>query len=63
MENLAESNSEKVMALTEQINQIITRGRPTIGPAQPNDTRYWKDLIWLQKSDYESMSVLEPAAP
>ncbi len=63
MENLAESNPEKITALTEQINQIIARGRTTVGPDQPNDTEYWKDLIWLKKSDYDSMRASESAAP
>ncbi|WP_231602827.1 sulfatase family protein [Neorhodopirellula pilleata] len=33
--------------LTNAINQIITRGRTTLGPPQPNDTGYWKDLSWI----------------
>ena len=61
--DVSQSNPEKVTTLTAKINRIITQGRTTTGPAQPNDTSYWKDLVWLKKSDYKSMSVPEPTSP
>ena len=57
--NVRDANPEKVKALTTKVNQIITQGRTTAGPAQANDTGYWKDLVWLKQDDYESMSVKE----
>ena len=57
--NVRDANPEKVTALTTKINQIITQGRTTAGPAQANDTGYWKDLVWLKQDEYESMSIKE----
>ena len=54
--NVRDANPEKVKALMAKINQIVTQGRTTAGPAQANDTGYWKDLVWLKQADYQSIS-------
>ena len=54
-DNVAKNHSEKVTELTNQINQIITKGRTTTGQAQPNDTGYWKELAWLNEQEYDDL--------
>ena len=53
--NLAEQHSDKVKALTKQLNKIIASGRTTPGQAQPNDTGYWKQLAWIKEQKYKTL--------
>ena len=55
-ENLAAQHPEIVQRLTEHINQIITSGRSTAGPAQANDTDYWEDLAWIGQVHYNKLT-------
>ncbi|WP_315852690.1 sulfatase family protein [Allorhodopirellula solitaria] len=50
--NVAAEYPDKVQALIESINRIVTQGRTTPGEKQSNDTEYWKDLIWMSPSEY-----------
>lgn len=38
--------------LTKKITEIVRTGRTTAGPAVGNDTGYWKDLVWMDESEY-----------
>lgn len=53
--NIAANHPDKVQKLTEQINQIIARGRTTPGPIQANDTGYWDDLGWITPKEYKEI--------
>ncbi|MFG0290831.1 MAG: arylsulfatase [Rhodopirellula sp. JB044] len=53
--NLVATHPEEVERLTRQINDIITSGRTTPGPAQPNDSGYWEDLVWMTEKQYTEM--------
>ena len=53
--SLADEKPEMVKELTRQINQIIARGRTTPGQAQPNDTGYWKQLVWIKEQKYKTL--------
>ena len=54
--NVADANPEKVQALTEKMNALITKGRSTQGESQSNDTGYWKDLTWMTKQQYSELA-------
>ena len=54
--NVASANSERVAQMKMELNQIISRGRSTAGPAQPNDTKWWDDLNWMTKDEYRKLS-------
>ena len=54
--NLATQHPEKVKTLTTKLNTIITKGRTTPGPAQPNDTGHWKELRWLTPKQYQTLA-------
>ncbi|MDP0490897.1 MAG: arylsulfatase [Verrucomicrobiota bacterium JB023] len=54
--NLASEHPERVQALTESINKIITAGRSTPGQRQPNDTGYWEALYWMTEKEYDALS-------
>ena len=54
--NVAKKHPEKISELTDLINQIIAKGRTTTGPAQPNDTGYWKELVWLKEKEYDDLT-------
>ena len=53
--NLAASRPELVRELTQQMNQIVVRGRTTSGPIQSNDTGYWVDLAWMTADEYRAL--------
>ena len=57
--NVAAENPEKVAQLETELNQVITRGRSTAGPNQPNDTDWWDDLNWITKQQYSKLSKQE----
>ena len=50
--NVAADHPEIVERLTHAATQIVVSGRSTSGPAQPNDTRYWSDLTWIDPAEY-----------
>ena len=55
-QDVVESNPEIVAQLKTKLNQIIAQGRSTSGPAQANDTGWWKDLNWMTEQEYEELS-------
>ncbi|WP_146395956.1 sulfatase family protein [Planctomycetes bacterium CA13] len=55
--NVAGVHPEIVERLTQQINEIVAKGRTTPGAPQPNDTDYWTDLTWMTKKQYEELVV------
>lgn len=54
--NLSSEHPNIVKELTDKINQIVIRGRTTKGAPQKNDTGFWKELAWLSKEDFKSLS-------
>jgi arylsulfatase A len=50
--DLSANHPEIAARLTQQINQIIARGRTTPGPKTANDTARWEQLEWMTDSDY-----------
>ena len=50
--DLAIQNPAVVKELTSQLTGSVVRGRTSAGPAQPNDTGYWKDLSWMTEAEY-----------
>ncbi|WP_238381263.1 sulfatase-like hydrolase/transferase [Mariniblastus fucicola] len=52
--DIAAKHPDKVKKLTQDINRIISRGRTTLGKAQPNDSKYWKELFWISEAEYEA---------
>ncbi|MDG1872866.1 MAG: arylsulfatase [Mariniblastus sp.] len=52
--NLINTHPEIAKKLTEQLTQIVVKGRTAPGKAQPNDTGYWNDLKWMTASDFDS---------
>ena len=53
--NVVKEHSQRVKELTGKINQIIAKGRTTLGQAQPNDTDYWKGLVWIEQEEYQTL--------
>ncbi|MDB4419066.1 sulfatase-like hydrolase/transferase, partial [bacterium] len=53
--NLIDTHPIKVKKLTDQITNIVTNGRTTLGNSQSNDTGYWKDLTWIAEEEYRSV--------
>ena len=45
---------EIVAKLTKLATDIVLNGRTTNGPAQANDTAYWKDLTWITEESYQA---------
>ena len=54
--NLAATNPEMVDSLKKKMNKLIAEGRSTQGPAQSNDTGYWKDLTWMTEKQYNELT-------
>lgn len=46
--NLAAQHPEVVDRLTQQISQVVQRGRTTEGAVQENDQAWWNDLTWMK---------------
>ncbi|MDB4808315.1 arylsulfatase [Verrucomicrobiales bacterium] len=61
--DVAKQHPKVVDRMTQQINQIITRGRTTEGPVQPNDTGYWKDLEWITSEHFKSLTKKNTSEP
>jgi arylsulfatase A len=57
--NVVAKHPDVVRRLTNKITEIVCNGRTTSGPAQPNDTGYWRDLAWIGEGDFNKRS-LEP---
>ena len=55
-ENLLPSDPELVQRMLAALTRVVCRGRTTEGAAQPNDTGYWSDLVWMTESEYESQT-------
>ncbi|WP_348534082.1 MULTISPECIES: arylsulfatase [unclassified Lentimonas] len=51
--NVAAQHPEKVAQLQKQITAMVLNGRTTPGAVQPNDTGYWKELTWMNRSDFK----------
>lgn len=51
-QDIAAQRPEDVHRLTRKITEIVRSGRSTPGPAQKNDTEYWKDLTWMTPDEY-----------
>ncbi len=52
--NVIEQNPEVAQSLEKKITDIVISGRTTGGAKQANDTGHWKDLTWIDESDYEA---------
>ncbi len=52
--DIASMHEDTVAQLTQQATSLVLNGRTTPGVNQPNDTGYWDDLTWIEKSDYEA---------
>ena len=48
--NVIKDHPEIAKALEKKITQGVRNGRTTPGPAQPNDTGWWKDLVWMDEA-------------
>lgn len=52
--NVIKDAPEIAEQLEKQITDIICNGRTTPGTPQSNDTGWWKDLVWIPKTEYEA---------
>lgn len=52
--NLITKHPEIAAKLKASITEIVCNGRSTLGPKQSNDTGHWKDLTWIEPSDYDA---------
>ena len=50
--NIIGSHPEKARQLKKKITDIVLNGRTTRGTPQENDTGHWKDLTWIEPSEY-----------
>ena len=64
-QNVADRHPQRVDSMLAELTTIVCRGRTTAGPAQPNDTGYWKDLVWIDESEFETAvgSALAGSSP
>lgn len=45
--DVAKQHAAVVAKLTDELTTIVTQGRSTAGPPQPNDQPWWDDLTWI----------------
>lgn len=51
--DLAVKYPKLVGRLKSKLTDIVFNGLTTEGKVQKNDTVYWKDLTWINKSQYD----------
>ena len=51
--NVIAKHAELVTSLEKKITAIVCNGRTTPGAVVSNDTRYWDDLSWITRAEYE----------
>lgn len=55
--DVAAQHPQMVAELTQQLTEIVTRGRSTPGETVRNDTGYWDDLTWIDESEYAAAAA------
>ena len=55
--NVIADHPEIVQALEKKITGIVCKGRTTAGVPQANDTGWWKDLTWMDATEYNVLHV------
>ncbi|MCM8538004.1 MAG: arylsulfatase [Lentisphaeraceae bacterium] len=54
--NIADQHPERVQFLTKELNKVIAKGRTTPGAIQENDRKWWSELNWMTKKQYELLA-------
>lgn len=52
--NVLAEHPKHIDRLKKKATDIVLNGRTTPGPAQPNDSGYWKHLQWITEAEYNA---------